>query len=194
MVFRPEKLQLALINFACEVLGISNISGNSQTIKTVAEKETASDRPALFIVSTGYDPSKELEEYCEAQVGRENYVQLSMGGGQNEAALNLMKAAAEKGQWVCLKNVHLVTGWLSVLEKEFRAIENRHANFKLFLTSEQHPSFPSALLEASFKLSYESPPGLKKNFLRTYQQLETSGSALKGSLTFVLAFFHALIQ
>ena len=35
-----------------------------------------------------------------------------MGGGQNETALNLMRNAAEKGQWLCLKNIHLVTGWL----------------------------------------------------------------------------------
>jgi dynein heavy chain 2 len=48
-------------------------------------------------------------------VGRENYLQLSMGGGQNEAALILMKQAAEKGQWICLKNIHLVTSWLPIL-------------------------------------------------------------------------------
>jgi len=45
-----------------------------------------------------------------------------MGGGQNETALALMKQAAEKGQWLCLKNIHLVTSWLPILEKEFRAI------------------------------------------------------------------------
>jgi dynein heavy chain 2 len=38
-----------------------------------------------------------------------------MGGGQNEAALLLMKQAAEKGQWLCLKNIHLVTSWLPIL-------------------------------------------------------------------------------
>ena len=40
-----------------------------------------------------------------------------MGGGQNEAALAMMKEAAEKGQWLCLKNIHLVTAWLPTLEK-----------------------------------------------------------------------------
>jgi len=38
-----------------------------------------------------------------------------MGGGQNEAALAMMKTAAEKGQWLCLKNLHLVTSWLTTL-------------------------------------------------------------------------------
>lgn len=58
-----------------------------------------------------------------------------MGGGQNEAALALMRQAAQKGQWVCLKNIHLVTSWLPILEKEFRALENRHEKFRLYLTS-----------------------------------------------------------
>jgi dynein heavy chain 2 len=61
MVFRPEKLQIALINFACESLGVGNISGHNLTVRQVAERETSPDTPALFIVSAGYDPSKELE-------------------------------------------------------------------------------------------------------------------------------------
>lgn len=82
-VFRPEKLQYALIGLVCESLGVSGVSGGNVTIKQVAEKECNVDVPALFIVSAGYDPSRELEEYCEGQVGRENYLQMSMGGGQN---------------------------------------------------------------------------------------------------------------
>ena len=54
-------------------------------------------------------------------------------------------------------------------------------------------SFPSVLLETCFKLSYESPPGLKKNFLRTYQSVE-GGSGLKSAFSFTLAYFHALVQ
>lgn len=60
LVFRPERLQVALINFACDALGVANISGNSLTVKQIAERETNPDTPALFIVSAGYDPSKEL--------------------------------------------------------------------------------------------------------------------------------------
>jgi dynein heavy chain 2 len=61
------------------------------------------------------------------------------------------------------------------------------------LTSEQHSSFPSVLLETCFKLSYESPPGLKKNFLRTYQSVE-GGAGVKSAFCFALAYFHALVQ
>ena len=38
LVFRPEKVQKSLINFVCDALGISNISGHNQSIKNMAEK------------------------------------------------------------------------------------------------------------------------------------------------------------
>lgn len=88
----------------------------------------------MFIVSPGYDPSKELEEFCHEKVGKENYKQLSMGGGQNEEALRMLKEAAEKGHWVCFKNLHLVTSWLPTLEKEFKACK-KHSEFRLYLTT-----------------------------------------------------------
>ena len=49
------------------------------------------------------------------------------------------------------------------------------------------------LLETCFKVSYESPPGLKKNFLRTYQTVE-GGSGIKSNFALTLAYFHSLMQ
>ena len=46
-----------------------------------------------------------------------------MGGNQNNLALQMLKDAALKGEWLCLKNVHLVNSWLPVLEKELKSIE-----------------------------------------------------------------------
>lgn len=38
-----------------------------------------------------------------------------MGGDQNEYALELVKEASKTGKWVCLKNLHLVVGFVTVL-------------------------------------------------------------------------------
>ena len=84
--------------------------------------ETSPQTPALFVVSAGSDPSKELEEYAAKEIGRENFQELSMGGGQNELALEMLREAANKGMWVCFKNLHLVTSWLPMLEKELKAL------------------------------------------------------------------------
>ena len=56
------------------------------------------------------------------------------------------------GEWLCLKNVHLVVAWLPVLEKALRGL-TPHPSFRLLLTSEPHPDFPPALLEACLKVT-----------------------------------------
>ena len=119
-----------------------------------------------------------------------------MGGGQNDIAIETIKQAAIKGEWVCLKNLHLVTPWLPVLEKEFKML-TPHQRFRLWLTSEPHHKFPSILLQSSLKITYETPPGVRNNLQRTFQYVapaQGGNDNLKTQLLFVLSWFHALIQ
>ena len=121
-----------------------------------------------------------------------------MGGGQNETAIELIKNASEKGEWVCLKNLHLVTSWLPSLEKEIKML-TPDKKFRLWLTSEPHAKFPSILLQSSLKITYETPPGLRNNLQRTFNYVTPSQEAqqqipLISQLLFVLSWFHALIQ
>ena len=196
-VFRPDRLESALALFVCEALGVSTISTVSFSFKNLYREESAPDTPVLFLTSPGSDPSKELEEFAEAEVGRENFHELSMGGNQNEVAITLLRDAMEKGYWVCFKNLHLVVSWLTVLEKELK-LRTPHQKFRLWLTTEAHPKFPAILLETCYKVTYEAPPGIKKNLMRTYQSWHPSfieqGSVLRAQMLFVLAWFHAVIQ
>ena len=43
--------------------------------------------------------------------------QVAMGQGQAEVAMQLLHECATNGEWLCLKNLHLVTAWLPALEK-----------------------------------------------------------------------------
>ena len=61
-----------------------------------------------------------------------------------------------------MKNIHLVTSFLPMLEKELRSLK-LHKNFRLWLTTEANDLFPAILLESCFKVTYEAPPGIKKN-------------------------------
>jgi dynein heavy chain 2 len=147
-------------------------------------------------VTPGADPSAELQELAEMEVGRAGYHELAMGGGQNEIAIQMVRDAAEKGEWVCLKNLHLVTPWLQTLEKTLKAL-TPNKKFRLWLTSEPHIKFPSVLLQSSLKITYESPPGIKKNLQRTYQTWVANyqeGNLLKSQMMFILAWFHAILQ
>ena len=73
-----------------------------------------------------------------------------------------------------------------------------HENFRLWLTTEPHSKFPAILLQSSLKISYESPPGIKKNLQRTYFSLTPedieSGSVIRAQALFSLAWFHAIVQ
>ena len=159
--------------------------------------ESSPNEPVLFIISPGSDPSAELEEFADQVVGRAGFHAIAMGGGQNEIAIEKIKQAASKGEWVCLKNLHLVTPWLPVLEKEFKMLQP-HQRFRLWLTSEPHTKFPSILLQSSLKITYETPPGVRNNLQRTFQYVApTQGQqvdAQKTQLLFILSWFHALIQ
>lgn len=46
-----------------------------------------------------------------------------MGGDQNAYALELLREACLEGKWLCLKNLHLVIGFVTILEKELLLLE-----------------------------------------------------------------------
>jgi hypothetical protein len=73
-----------------------------------------------------------------------------------------------------------------------------HPEFRLFLTAEPHAKFPPSLLESSLKITFEAPPGTKKNLLRTYeawpQEFLASGPPVRAQVLFLLAWFHAVVQ
>lgn len=91
-----------------------------------------------------------------------------MGQGQAELALATLREGAKTGLWVTLKNLHLATSWLPVLEKELLTLAQSggvHDNFRLWLTTEPHQKFSPILLQGSLKITYEAPPGVKKNLM-----------------------------
>eukprot|EP00753_Platysulcus_tardus_P014516 PLAT4386.4.p1 GENE.PLAT4386.4~~PLAT4386.4.p1 ORF type:complete len:4448 (-),score=2754.09 PLAT4386.4:79-13422(-) len=193
---RPDRLQSAMLAFVREVLAVSSIAPPPTSLQRLAESGDC-QTPLLMITTTGVDPSRELADTAARVVGRARYHEIAMGGGQAEVALSAMRNCAEKGQWLCLKNLHLVTAWLPVFEKELNALKP-HADFRLWLTAESHPQFPPILLQQSTKLTFEAPPGIKKNLQRTYEEWgeETvqSGSPVRAQLLFLLAWFHAIVQ
>ena len=120
-----------------------------------------------------------------------------MGQGQADHAMATLRSCAERGDWLLLKNLHLMARWLADLEKALQGLKP-HDGFRLWLTSEVNSDFPPALLEGSLKLTYESPPGIKLNMLRTYDSLKpetlSAGGSMGSQLLFALAFTHAVLQ
>ncbi|CAF4464114.1 unnamed protein product, partial [Rotaria magnacalcarata] len=195
--FRPDRLESAMKQFACDLLGLKDISPETLNLRKLYSKETISTEPILIIISPGADPSAELRDLAMEIVGKDRYAEIAMGQGQMEIALDLLKKCSNQGTWLCLKNLHLVTSWLTTLEKELNALKP-HKDFRLWLTSEVHTKFPTILLQSSIKVTYEAPPGIKRNLLRTFEiwtpEEFGKGSVARSQILFILAWFHAIVQ
>ena len=194
---QPDRLQSAIEQFASYALGLKELSPSTLNLKKLYNTESNPNEPILLILA-GADPSQELQELAEEIIGIDNYEQLAMGQGQSDMALQLLHECANAGKWLCLKNVHLVTPWLSVLEKELNSLEP-NTKFRLWLTTEPHIRFPPILLQNSLKVTYEAPPGIKRNLQRTYESwsdeyVEEGNSISRAQTLFVLAWFHAVVQ
>ncbi|XP_067663541.1 cytoplasmic dynein 2 heavy chain 1-like isoform X1 [Haliotis asinina] len=194
---RPDRLQSAMSQFACQVLELRELSPASVSLKKLYQ-ETISTEPVLILISPGADPSQELQDMAGETVGLDKYHQVAMGQGQADIAMQLLHECSQNGDWLCLKNLHLVTAWLPQLEKEMNTLK-AHADFRLWLTAEVHPRFPTILLQSSLKVTYEAPPGVKRNLMRTYESwspeyVSRGGNVTRSQALFALAWFHAIVQ
>lgn len=196
---RPDRLPVAMRDFVCKFLKIKDISPSTNSMRYVFEHDTVATEPVLIIISPGSDPSEELRELANEALGsRDAFHEVAMGQGQMEIALELLKKCSMNGEWLCLKNLHLVVSWLPTLEKELNLIKPDE-KFRLWLTTETHPHFPTILLQSSLKITYESPPGIKKNIQRAYENwsdefISKNGLVYRSQALFVLAWFHAIVQ
>jgi dynein heavy chain 2 len=197
---RPDRLQSALMQFCNDLLKVDSISPPPLSLSAFY-KESDASLPLLLISSPGADASKELQEFAAKTVGAGHYEELAMGGGQQEVAVHLLRQAAASGTGVWVNNFDFVVSWLPALEKELSSLAP-NPEFRLWLTSETHPGFPSILLQQSLKATYESPPGIKKNLQRTFDSWDPelfrtntpSSNPVRSRLLFLLACFHAVIQ
>lgn len=71
--FRPDRLESAMRLFACDVLGIQDISPETLNLKKLYSKETIAAEPILILISPGADPSTELRDLAKDIVGKEKY-------------------------------------------------------------------------------------------------------------------------
>ena len=194
---RPDRLQTALTQFACEAIGLSTISPPPLNLQRIILDEGKPLTPVLFICEGGADPTAELEEFAEKAYSRDKFHQVALGSGQTDGAMTLLYRAAKEGHLLLLKNLHLVSPWLYELEKALKMLKP-HESFRLILTTEVSSSFPTILLQESLLISYESPPGIKQNLLRTYEGWDAAflakGGQTRAQLLFILAWFHAIVQ
>eukprot|EP00916_Digyalum_oweni_P022479 GHVL01037266.1.p1 GENE.GHVL01037266.1~~GHVL01037266.1.p1 ORF type:complete len:1161 (+),score=372.22 GHVL01037266.1:139-3483(+) len=204
---RPDRLYMALTMFVCSSLGVSSLTPPAVSLKSLIDDEMTNIEPAMYIITPGTDPTHDIDILSKVYKKTDGQAvkvhSLPMGPqSQNDEAVRVISSAAETGDWVILKNLHLVTNWLPTLEKTLKTVSATKANdqFRCFLTSEPHLKLAPSLLELSLKICTEPPPGVKRNLMRILEKssdtilFSEKDNKIKNKIIYLCCLLHSILQ
>jgi dynein heavy chain len=155
--------------------------------------------PLIIVLSPGADPMIDIQELQKKL--KQTCVPLSLGRGQEPAAINAIKEAQEAGTWVVLANCHLAPSFMPILDGILDSIvQDENSLFRLWLTTLPSDKFPVTVVQNGVKATLEPPQGMRNNLVRSYRNVVTQKEldecdkpeAFK-RLFYGLCFFNALI-
>ena len=195
---RPDRIPAASNEFVAACLGQDFVKAAEREpdMADVVENQVESSTPILMCSVPGYDASSRVDDLAAELNKPVASIAIGSAEGFSEAD-KAINTAVRSGKWVLLKNVHLAPSWLVTLEKKLHSIQ-AHANFRLFLTCEINSKLPVNLLRAGRIFTYEPPPGIRANLLRTFATVSASRMMKppneRARMYFLLAWFHAIVQ
>ena len=199
----PENTDSLITNMVCQLIGMENLvnSENLFEISLDFPKET----PTLVLIAPGTDPANSIGYLAEkSNILPEHFIKMSLGQGQQDVIIKTLEENCHKPVWFLVQNLHLYTSWIPTLQATLQKIMSStnsgnkvHESFKIFLSCEPHHNIPVNLLENSIKISYDAPPGLKNNILRTLYEWKDKNYFAKSGATrarslYALAWLHAV--
>ena len=196
--FRTDRIYRAINEYVTTEMGEEYITPPNISFDAIFE-QTRPETPVVFMLSSGSDPTGDLMKLAERKgMIKDRFKHISLGQGQEPAAMALLEIAITQGHWLMLQNGHLLISFLRELEKVLEKMEEPHEDFRLWITTDPTPTFPIGILQRSLKVVTEPPAGLKLNLRSTFFKLHPevldncSHEAYK-PLIYVLAFFHAVV-
>ncbi|CAM9231099.1 unnamed protein product, partial [Hapterophycus canaliculatus] len=199
---RPDVVIPGVQKFVAQEMGTSFIEPPPFDLRACYEDSTCST-PLIFVLTPGADPMTELLRVAEELgFGGKKLTSISLGQGQGPLAEAAISEAADGGTWVCLQNCHLCISWMPTLERLCQELtpDRVHETFRLWLTSEPSPHFPSFILQNGIKMTNEPPKGMRANLLGSFYNIEHDwfDSCLRSAefkkMLFGLTFFHATVR
>jgi dynein heavy chain 1 len=192
-LFRLDRFVPTAERFVSAVFG-NDLFDIVEDLKQTVD-QGSSNRPVSLVSSPGFDASYKVDNLVERLGVR--CTNLAMGSSESlTSADKAISYAAQVGNWVLVKNVHLAPTWLQSLEKRMESL-NPHSDFRLFLSMESSLKIPVNLLRASRVLMYEQPAGVRANMKDSMTSLSTRASKSPVERTrmyLLLSFLHAVIQ
>jgi len=177
-------------------MGARYVEPVTDTVETVYETMD-NFTPVVFLLSIGADPTEAIELLAKKK--KQSVECISMGEGQDVAAMKAMQNAWTAGTWVLLQNCELGLDLMVRMEK---IIQNQvaHENYRLMITAAPDPAFPLGLLQMATKAANEPPLGLRAGLCRSFitmidqDKLERIESSNWRRLLHALCFIHSIVQ
>lgn len=205
---RPDRVTNALRTFILDSLGEEYVTQPPFNMEATYA-ETNSSIPIFFVLFPGVDPTPWVETLGKANgvsLENNNFINISMGQGQEAYAGDALKRLSTEGGWIILQNVHLMQSWLPTLERQLEevATEGAHDLFRCFISAEPPPlpdmlNIPESLLQSCIKVANEAPSDIQSNLRRAWAnfgedkvQACTKPAEFKACL-FSLCWFHAIV-
>ncbi|RKO94376.1 dynein heavy chain and region D6 of dynein motor-domain-containing protein [Blyttiomyces helicus] len=159
--------------------------------------ESDSRTPMICLLSTGSDPSSDIENLSKKY--KIEIKAISMGQGQEVHARKLLVAFMANGGWALLQNCHLGLPFMDELLTTIVETESINEKFRLWITTDVSSRFPITFLQMAIKFTNEPPQGVKAGLKRTYawftqDMLDMSTRPQYKPLLYGLAFLHSVVQ
>lgn len=196
--FRTDRVYCAINLYVIEVMGEEFVTPPVINFQQIFE-QTTPELPVVFMLSPGSDPTGDLMKLAARyKMLAERFKYISLGQGQEPAALRLFENALRDGHWLMLQNGHLLIQFMKDIEKTLEKLESPNPKFRLWITTDPTPTFPIGILQKSLKVVTEPPNGLKLNLRSTFfkmqsEILQSSQHEAFKPIVYVLAFFHAVV-
>jgi len=201
---REDRALLGVQEYVMDALGKRYADSRPLDIRALTE-EANKFTPAIFILSTGADPTNAINELARKM--KKKVGSISMGQGQEPAARKLLQQGMLVGSWVLLQNCHLGLKMMreletTIIQKRATEPEEVHDEFRCWISAEPHPLFPIGLLHMSIKVTNEAPAGIRAGLNGTYAWLTQDNlDAISGTsnatwrtMLFALSFMHTVVQ
>jgi len=198
---REDRFMVAAKEYIADTLGKRYLVLKPLDIELTWEEST-NITPLVFLLSPGSNPNAAIELLAKRRKIRVESI--SMGQGQEIKAAQMMDGAVVTGSWVLLQNTHLGLGYMRTLEEYIVGKNSDPLNpidpaFRLWITSEPHPSFPIGLLQIAIKMTDEPPSGIKAGLRKSYAWIDTDWLEAVNReewrpMIFALCFMHTIVQ
>jgi dynein heavy chain 1 len=143
------------------VFGTEFLGEKHNALMHAIDKEIDAKIPVLLFGTKGYDASTAVQDIANEKGMRSRLKEISVGSSTAfKEADRAIDAAAKRGTWVMLKNVHLAP---KQLDKLYKAVRQRpvHDNFRLFFSTEINDRLPQGLVLNARTFVYEPAVGVK---------------------------------